>query len=203
MRSEATRPKPLLIVLSGPSGVGKDAVLSRLKAQPHPMYYPVTITTRPMRRGERDGVDYIFVTPAQFRQMAERGELLEQARVYGHWYGVPRGQVRQALAEGRDVIIKVDVQGAATIKGLAPQAVLIFLSPPSLAELEARLRQRHTENSEELEKRLAIAREEMKRIPLFDYVVVNRQNQIDQAVAQIESIITAEKCRVNPRVVEL
>jgi len=133
--------------------------------------------------------------------MTERGELLEWAEVYGNWYGVPRQDVKQALERGLDVMVKVDVQGAATIKGIVPQALLIFVAPPSTEELQARLRQRESETTTDLNRRIETADEEMKQLPLFDYVVVN--DKVDQAVAKIDAMITAEKCRANPRVVEL
>ncbi len=197
------RPRSLLIVLSGPSGVGKDAILSQLRAKLPSCHFTVTVTTRSRRPQERDGVDYIFVSEQRFRDMLEKGELLEYALVYGNWYGVPKAQVRDALARGRDVLIKADVQGAATIKRLAPEAVVIFLAPASLQELESRLHNRHTESPEGLARRLQVAREEMKRLSEFDYVVVNADARMDLAVTQIEAIITAEKCRVQPRVVSL
>ncbi len=133
--------------------------------------------------------------------MTERGELLEWAEVYGNWYGVPRQDVKQALERGLDVMVKVDVQGAATIKGIVPQALLIFVAPPSTEELQARLRQRESETTTDLKRRIETADEEMKQLPLFDYVVVN--DKVDQAVAKIDAMITAEKCRANPRVIEL
>lgn len=133
--------------------------------------------------------------------MRERGELLEWAEVYGNWYGVPMQEVKQALERGLDVMVKVDVQGAATIKGIVPQALLIFVAPPSTEELQARLRQRESETTVDLKRRIETADEEMKQLPLFDYVVVN--DKVDQAVAKIDAIITAEKCRANPRVVQL
>jgi len=183
--------------------VGKDAVLARMKELKCPLQYTVTATTRPQRQGERDGIDYYFLSPHKFEEMVEKRELLEWARVYGHWYGVPGKQVKQALEKGLDVIIKADVQGAATIKGVAPQALLIFLASPSMEELEERLRKRKTESAIDLSLRIDTAREEMKRLPQFDYVVVNRQGEVDLAVAQIDTIVLAEKCKVNPRVVEL
>jgi len=194
---------PLLIVLSGPSGAGKDAVVSRLRETGRPYHFTVTATTRPMRPRERPGVDYYFHGPEEFQAMRERGEFLESACVYGHWYGVPRSQVREALGRGRDVFIKVDVQGAATIKSLAPQAVFIFLAPASLEELERRLRQRKTESAGDMERRIKTAREEMMRLPMFDYVVVNDNGQLDEAVSCIEAIVHAERCRVPPRLVRL
>jgi guanylate kinase len=193
----------LLIVLSGPSGVGKDAVLARITELKHPLHRAVSTTTRPQRRGESDGIDYYFFSPTEFEEMVQKGEFLEWAMVYGQWYGVSREQVNLALARGLDVVIKTDVQGAATIKGIAPQAVLIFLAPPSMEELEERLRKRATESDIDLSLRIDIAHEEMKRLPIFDYVVVNHQGAVGHALDEIDAIITAEKCRVTPRVVEL
>ena len=195
--------RPLLIVLSGPSGVGKDAVLSRLKELNYPLKYITTLTTRPQRANERDNVDYHFVSPEKFQEMIENKELLEYANVYGNWYGVPKGAVKEALQRGEDTIVKIDVQGAATIKEIAPQAVFIFLMPPSMEELAMRLRQRYTESSSELDLRLKTADEEKDHLPLFDYVVVNRWGEIDEAVSEIKAIIAAEKCRVNPRKIDI
>ncbi len=178
-------------------------MLARLKELGHPLHFTVTVTTRPKRKGEIDGVDYHFVTPERFQEMAQGGELLEWARVYDNWYGVPRQEVKLALREGRDVMVKVDVQGAATIKGIVPQALFVFLAPSSIEELATRLRGRKTESAYELDLRIDTAREEMRQLPLFDYAVVNQHDKIDQAVAQLHAIITAEKCRVIPRAIEL
>lgn len=197
------QPGPLLVILSGPSGVGKDAVLSRMKDQGYPFHYVVTVTTRPKRPTERDGVDYHFLSPERFQEMLRKDELLEWAQVYGHFYGVPREQVSSALKKGMDVMIKTDVQGAATIKGLLPEAILIFIAPPTMEELFRRLWERKTESPEALKRRVETAQEEMGRLPLFDYVVENVEDKIDQAVAQIGAIITAEKCRTKPRSVQL
>jgi len=195
--------RPLLVVLSGPSGVGKDAVLTRLKELNYPLKYITTLTTRPQRASERDNVDYHFVSREKFQEMIEGKELLEYANVYGNWYGVPKEAVKEALERGEDTIVKIDVQGAATIREIAPQAVFIFLMPPSMEELATRLRQRYTESSSELALRLKTANEEKDHLPLFDYVVVNEWGEIDEAVSEIKSIITAEKCRVNPREINL
>ena len=188
--------RPLLIVLSGPSGVGKDAVLARMKSSGYPLKFIVTLTTRPRRPNEQDNVDYHFVSINKFQKMIENNELLEWANVYGNWYGVPREGVEQALDRGEDVIVKVDIQGAATIKKILPQAISIFLMPPSMEELIKRLKQRRTESPSDLASRLKTAEEEMKQLSQFDYVVVNRWDEIDSAVSDIEAIITAEKCRV-------
>ena len=193
----------LLIVLSGPSGVGKDAVLARMKKLGYPLEYVTTVTTRPQRAKERNNVDYHFVSTERFQEMISHNELLEWANVYGNWYGVPKQPIRQALDEGRDIIVKVDIQGAATIKKVLPQAVLVFLVPPSEEELAIRLRERHTELPFDLALRIKTADEEMKQLPLFDYVVVNKRGEIDLAVSQIEAIITAEKSRVTPREISL
>ena len=200
------RPPPvpgLLLVLSGPSGVGKDAVLTRLRDLGRPYHTVVTATTRPIRPSEQDGLHYIFLSEAEFRRMAQEGELLEWALVYGHYYGVPKAQVRTALQRGQDVIVKADVQGAATIRGIAPQVVLVFLAPPSMEALERQLRDRKTEGRVDLERRLGTAREEMERLPGFDYRVVNRDGALDETVARVEAILTAERCRYPSRVVEL
>lgn len=200
---QANPAPPLLVVLSGPSGVGKDAALARMRQLDRPWHFVVTATTRPQRPGEQNGVDYIFLDNDAFLKMKERDEFLECAQVYGRWYGVPRSQVRRGLHGGRDVILKVDVQGAETVRGLAPEAVFIFMVPSSFDELRSRLAQRMTEQSADLELRLSVAWSELARVDEFDYRVVNRDNCLDQTVADIDAIIAAEKCRVRPRIVEL
>jgi guanylate kinase len=196
-------PQPLLTVISGPSGVGKDSLIQRLKERGCTLHFVVTATDRPPRPGEVHGVDYFFLTAAEFLQMEGEGELLEHAIVYGQHKGVPKQHVREALASGKDVIMRVDVQGAATIRRLVPGAVLIFLTTSSEEELVQRLRSRGGDSPEQLQKRIATAREEMKRLPEFDYVVVNRDGELDQAVDDVVAIIKAEHCRVQPRVVAL
>jgi guanylate kinase len=192
----------LLLILSGPSGAGKDALLNRMKELGVPFHYVVTSTTRPPRTGEKDGVEYTFVSESGFQEMLQRGDLVESAKVYGYWYGVPKHEVKQALDEGKDVVLKIDVQGAATIRNLLPGAVLVFLTLPSLEEYEKRLRQRKTESDTDLKVRLGKVTEELRSMLIFDYVVVNRQDELDGAVDQIKAIVAAEKCRVNPRVVQ-
>jgi len=192
----------LLLILSGPSGAGKDALLNRMKELGVPLHYVVTSTTRPPRTGEKDGVEYTFVSESGFQEMLQRGDLVESAKVYGYWYGVPKHEVKQALDEGKDVVLKIDVQGAATIRNLLPGAVLVFLTLPSLEEYEKRLRQRKTESDTDLKVRLGKVTEELRSMLIFDYVVVNRQDELDGAVDQIKAIVAAEKCRVNPRVVQ-
>ncbi len=198
-----TEPNPLLIVLSGPSGVGKDAVLKRMKKLGYPFHLVVTATDRPWRPGEVDGVDYYFLSTEEFTARLERGEFLEHANVYGERKGVPKAEVRKALASGQDAIMRVDVQGAATIRQKLPEAVFIFLSPSSEEDLIRHLKKRGTETPEALARRITAAREEMERLPGFDYVIVNRDGQLDETVKQITAIITAEKCRVKQRKIEL
>jgi len=195
--------KPLLFILSGPSGVGKDAVLNRMKASDYPLKYVTTLTTRPRRSNEKDNIDYHFVSADKLQEMIKNTELLEWAEVYGNRYGVPKEPVRQALHQGQDVMLKVDIQGVANIKKIVPQAVTIFLIPSSMGELEVRLKRRHTESAFDLSRRLKIAETEMKELSCFDYAIVNREGEIDRAVADIKAIITAEKCRVNPREITL
>jgi len=190
---------PLLIILSGPSGTGKDAVLRRMKELDFPLKYITTLTTRPRRPAEKDKLDYHFVTVKKFQEMLASNGLLEWAQVYGNWYGVPKNDVKRTLDSGQDTIIKVDVQGAATIKKILPQAVFIFLMPPSMDDILVRLKQRHTESSDDLAVRLKTAEDEIKQLHLFDYVVINHWDEIDRAVSDIKAIIAAEKCRVTPR----
>lgn len=195
--------EPLLVVLSGPSGVGKDSALMRMRELGFPFHFVVTATDRPQRPGEINGVDYHFVSTAQFEQMIADKELLEWARVYSDYKGIPKWDVRNALSSGRDVILRIDVQGVATLKKLAPDAVTIFLAPANFDELQERLKTRRTDSPNQIEERLAKAASEMEQIDMFDYVVVNPAAQLDTAVGQIRSIIFAEKQRVRPRRVQL
>jgi guanylate kinase len=195
--------QPLLAVISGPSGVGKDSVLKRMKERGLPFHFVVTATTRPQRPVEKEGVDYIFVSREEFAEMIEKGELLEYAIVYSDYKGIPKDQVRKALASGNDVVMRVDVQGAATVRKISPEAILIFLTTSSEEELVERLKKRKTEDAEDLKLRIATARQELKRIHEFDYIVVNRDNELDQTVDTIAAIIAAEHHRVEPRKVSL
>ena len=196
-------PPPLLFVLSGLSGVGKDTVLAGLRQSGLPFFISVSATTRARRAGEKYGTDYHFVSKAAFQAMIDGNRLLEWANVYGNFYGIPKEPVRQALKEGKDVLVKIDVQGAATIKKILPQAVFIFLVTATLEELEQRLKRRRTEKPEELELRLKTAQHELEQIPLFDYLIVNREGDIAGTVEAIKSIVTAEKCRAVPRKLKL
>ena len=201
----ATRitPNPLLLVLSGPSGVGKDLLLSRLREAGRPYHFTVTATTRARRSGEHDGVDYHFVSSDQFESMIANEELLEWAKVYDNYYGVPKAQVRDAMARGNDVILKIDVQGAETVRSLVPDALFIFLAPPSDAELERRLRGRNTETDYALTTRIEQARHELQEADKFDYTVVHHTDATDEAALEIEDIIRLERHREPPRRVVL
>jgi len=188
---------PQLIVISGPSGVGKDTIARGLIDQkPDNFYFVVTATTRPPRANEVDGVDYYFYSFDEFAQMIEDDDLLEYAIVYNDYKGIPKKHIRDALASGRDVIMRVDVQGAATVRKLIPNATLIFLSVQSEDILVSRLEERKSETAEGLKLRIATARKEVERMDEFDYCVVNNENEQDQAVNKILSIIEAERSRV-------
>ncbi len=193
----------LLVILSGPSGVGKDAVLTRMRELALPFHYTVTATTRTQRSGEYDGLDYIFVAEEEFLRMVDGEELLEWARVYGNLYGVPKRQVIDALDRGRDVIVKADVQGAATLRSLAPEAVSIFLAPGERDELLRRLAERIAESPESLRLRIETADMEMQQASAFDYVVVNRDGCLDETVREIVSLIQREHRRTPRRRVSL
>lgn len=194
---------PLLVVISGPSGVGKDTVIQEMKARGLPFHFVVTATTRPPRPGEQHGVHYLFVSKEEFKAMIAADELIEYAEVYGDYKGVPKEQVRRALASGQDVVLRVDVQGAATIRRLCPQALLIYLTTESEGELAERLQNRRSETPEALQRRLDEARNEWKQLELFDYVVVNRQSHLQETVDTILAILRAEHHRVHPRKVSL
>lgn len=195
--------EPLLVVLSGPSGVGKDTVLQHLKERGTPFYFVVTATTRPARPNEVHGKDYFFVSMAEFAEMIEKDELLEYAMVYNDYKGVPKAQVREALRSGKDVVMRVDVQGAETIRKLYPEALLIFLTVENESEIAARMRKRSTEDEDSIKLRILTARSELKRIPDFDYLVVNRDDCLDETAEVILAIIQAEHHRVKPRKVRL
>ena len=195
--------QPLLIVVSGQAGVGKDTLIQRMKERGYPVHFVVTATDRSPRPGEVHGKDYFFLTTEEFLQMERDGELLEHAVVYGQHKGIPKQQVREAMASGKDVIMRIDVQGAATVRQIAPEAILIFLVASSEEELERRLHGRGGDSVEQIEERIATARREMERLSEFDYVVVNRDGELDRAVDDVIAIIQAEHRRVEPRVVQL
>lgn len=193
---------PLLVVITGPSGVGKDSVVNRLKEIGPPCTVIVTVTTRPRRQTETHGVDYLFTTHDAYQRWLDADEFLEHAQVYGYGYGTLRSPVRAALQAGTDVVMRIDLQGAATIGRLVPGCIRIFLAPPSIEELEARLRNRRSETPEALAKRLAIARDELARAAECDYLVMNADGQLEAAVADIIAIMRAERTRIaRPQVV--
>ena len=195
---------PLLIVISGPSGVGKDTIARRLiERRPDNFYFVVTATTRPPRNGEVHGRDYFFVSSDEFARMIDEGELLEYALVYNDYKGVPKQQIREALDSGRDVIMRVDPQGAATIQKLLPNAIFIFLIADSEEAMIQRLRERKSETPEGLKLRIATARQEIKRLPEFDYCVVNAQERQEETVERILCIMAAEKARTDREPIQL
>lgn len=194
---------PLLVVLTGPSGVGKDAVFSRMRELGRSYHFAVTATTRPKRDREVDGDDYIFLSEAQLREMIDHEELIEWAEVYGNLYGVPKTQVRDALREGNDVIVKTDVQGVRNIRKVAPEALFIFIAPPNTEELARRLSLRRTETAQALKVRLRTAEEELKEAAGYEHVVVNHSGRLGETVQEIESIIERERRRQPPRRIDL
>ena len=195
---------PKLIVISGPSGVGKDTIARNLiDTDPDRFYFVVTATTRPPRANEIHGTDYFFYSTDEFAQMIENYELLEYAVVYNDYKGIPKQQIRDALNSGRDVIMRVDVQGAATIRKLIPNAISIFLTTETESELVRRLRERKSETAEGLNLRIAAVRQEMKRIHEFDYWVVNAEGRQERAVREILSVIEAAHCQVEQQPIVL
>jgi guanylate kinase len=194
---ETGAPGARLVIVSGPSGVGKDTVIAALRRRPggEDFHYVVTCTTRPPRPYEEDGVHYRFLSDAEFQGLKNAGELLEANLVHGHWYGTPRAEVRNALARGLDVILKIDVQGAAVVKASVPEALLIFLVPPSLEDLFGRLKRRATETADELDVRQRNAALELARQSDYDHVVVNETGAVDDVAGRIDSIIRTERAR--------
>ena len=197
------RGQPLLVVLSGPSGVGKDSVLAELQRVKPGIWYTVNATTRPPRPGETDGGQHFFVSDPRFQEMMAQNELLEHAQVYTHWYGVPKAQVREALERGQDVVARVDIQGAASVRRQAPDAVLVFIAPPSMEELERRLRNRGTESGDELALRIEEAQKEMAQASWFDHVLVNQTGAVHATVERLLEILDTERHRVPPRRIHL
>ena len=190
---------PLLIVISGPSGVGKDAVIQRMKERHLSFHFVVTMASRQPRDGEVDGVDYFFATKEKFESMIQAGEFLEHAWVYGEYKGIPKSQVQQAIATGKDIVMRLDVQGAATIRTICPDALLIFLTVENEKDLCTRLKKRKSETLEAMKQRIETARQEFRRVKEFDYFVVNRENRLDETVETILAIIRAEHQRTKPR----
>ncbi len=195
--------RPVVVVISGPSGVGKDATIQRMKDLGHPCHFVVTATTRERRLSETDGIDYHFLTDEEFTGMIEADEFLEYAVVYNQRKGIPKSEVRAALASGKDVVMRVDVQGAETVRRLVPQALTVFLTAESEEALIQRLKRRRTETAEELECRVQKARDELRRMGEFKYRVINRECALDETVEDVVAIMRAEKCRVDWQPVKL
>ena len=194
---------PLLVVISGPSGVGKDAILEQLRIHRPDFSYAVTATTRPMRANEKDGYDYIFLSKNQFFDLLAKDEFLEHAEVYGNHYGVPKKQIREALNNATNAFVKIDVQGARTIKSLARNALLIFIAPPSLMELERRLRERKADSADQMDIRIATAKHEMDQSSWFDSVVINDTDKLEDTVEQILEIVASEQNRPESQSIRL
>ncbi len=206
-QQESTSPlsakQGLLFVLSAPSGTGKDTVINALKQQGIDVYVVPSVTTRAPRPGESEGNPYHFVSKEKFEEMIARNELLEYANVHGNWYGQPRQPIRDNLCAGRDVLLKIDVQGAAAVRGKVPEAIFIFLVPSSLEELALRLKNRQTETEAERKRRLEDAHKELAQQDWYDYVIVNRQGNVQAAVDQLRAIILAEHARAQPRKIDI
>ncbi len=194
---------PLLIVISGPSGIGKDAVVGLLQKETPDTHFVITMTSRAPRVDETHGVDYFFVSRETFEAHIAEDELLEYAKVYSDYKGIPKSQVREAFATGKDVIMRLDVQGAMTIRKLCPDAVLIFLTAASKEEWMKRLIDRRSETPDELELRIKTAEKEYALIEQFDYLVVNSHMHLDKTIEDIQAIIRTEHMRTKPRKVEL
>ena len=197
--SQPTNYQGLLFVLSAPSGTGKDTIIKTLKEQGMDFHVVSSVTTRHPRLGESDGNPYHFVDQETFNRMVANNELLEYAKVHGNWYGQPRKPIRDHLQAGKDVLLKIDVQGAATVRRKVPDAIFIFLAPESVEELAQRLDERKTETSEERQRRLADAQLELAEKDRYDYIILNRQGHLEEAVDKLRAIMLAEHCRVRRR----
>lgn len=201
-QQETSPPSPrqgLLFVLSAPSGTGKDTVINTARAQGADFFVVPSVTTRAPRPGESEDNPYRFISKETFEELVGKDELLEYANVHGNWYGQPRQLIRDNLRAGRDVLLKIDVKGAATVRQKVPQAIFIFLVPGSIDELATRLVKRNTETKEELQRRLEDARIELAQQNWYDYVIANRQGHVAEAAEKLRAIIAAEHCRVHPR----
>ena len=189
--------KGKLIVISGPSGAGKSTVVHRAIQGRDDMCFSTSVTTRAPRTGEVDGKDYFFIDEERFQEMVEHGELLEHARYVAHSYGTPKAFVEKQMAAGFNVILDIEVQGARQVKERSPEAVLIFILPPSMEELRRRLENRGTDSAEVIDARLRRAREELKEASIYDYIIVN--DKLDEAAAEFAAILKAEHCRYTHR----
>lgn len=192
-----------MLVISGPSGVGKDSVLRALKRSDLPIRHVITVNTRNPRPDEKEGVDYFFVTREKFEEMIANDEFIEYARVYEDYKGVPKSQIREAINSGKDVVLRLDVQGAEKIKKLYPQAILIFLLPSNQEDWYQRLGGRRHSHEEDLDTRILTVKDELVKARDFDYLVVNKQNKLSKTVEMIEAIITSEHLRAKPRKISI
>ncbi len=183
---------PLVVVISGPSGVGKDAIIDRLAERGFDFHFTVTATTRPPRPGEVDGVNHHFVSEDEFKDLIENDQLIEWAEVYGNYYGAPKQQVRDALADGKHVITRVDVQGALRIKQLAPKSVMVFVHAPNMETLRKRIERRGVNSQRDLETRIAAAETEIENSKQFDYQVINHEGALDAVTDEVIAIINDE-----------
>lgn len=195
--------EPLLIVISGTSGAGKDSVIKLLAKRNHPFHFVITTTSRKPRKDEVNGVDYYFLSEEEFKIGIDNGDYLEHAIVYDQYKGVAKKQVQEALASGKDVVMRLNVEGAATIKQISKDAILVFITTEDQDNLLARLVSRKTDSIEQQEKRIRIAKEELDQIGLFTYKIINRENQLDKAVDQLVSIIEVEHLKVAQRRISL
>jgi len=191
------RNKGDIFVISAPSGTGKTTLIRILMSRFPEMVFSVSCTTRPPRPGELHGRDYFFITETEFKNMVEHGEMLEWAKVHGHYYGTPLPFIKEKLAAGKDIILDIDVQGARQVKEKLPEAILIFIIPPSLKELKKRLLKRSTESLEIIAKRLKVAQKEIEMAKEFDFIVVN--TEIKTALKELEGIIFATKAKTIKR----
>ncbi|GCE06475.1 guanylate kinase [Dictyobacter aurantiacus] len=203
LKQAGTKKPGLLFVLSAPSGTGKDSVINALKEKGTDFHVVASVTTRAPRPGESEGNPYHFVSHEQFKDMIEQNELIEYAQVHGNWYGQPIRQIVDNLQQGRDVLLKIDVQGAATVRQRVPGAIYIFLVPGSIEELVERLTNRQTETEEERQRRLLDAQHELAQQEHYEYTIVNRQGRLSEAVEQLQAIMQAEHCRTRPRYVQI
>ena len=184
----------VLFVISGPSGVGKDSLVSEIKKTMDNFYFAITATTRALRSEEQNGVDYLFLSKTQFESMINSDDLLEWAIVYNNYYGVPKDQIRQGLSEGKDIIVKTDVQGADTIKTKFPQSVLVFIAPEINEDLKFRLKKRSKGDTlSNFNLRISEAKNEIEKSKNFDHIIINKQNDLKSALKQFIKIVDTEK----------